>query len=516
MDGSRIKGAVLAVAAVSLLTLGYRFGVGHANDAGPPAAASATGAAVAPGPTAAPGAPGAPTGTRMALPDFSSIVAQYGPAVVNVRVAGMLATGERAEHGEDDMPGMNPGGPGMNPGGRPDAQDPFGELFRHFQQMPHPPVPMHGMGSGFIVSPDGIILTNAHVVAGSSEVTVKLVDRREFKAKVLGLDKATDVAVLKIDAHELPVVKIGDAGRERVGEWAVAIGAPFGFENTATAGIISAKARSLPDQGYVQFIQTDVPVNPGNSGGPLFNLDGEVIGINSQIYSGTGGYQGVSFAIPINLAMQIEQQLVKNGKVERAQLGISIQSVDQSLAQAFGLKQAAGALISSVSPGSAGARAGLAPGEIILQFNGQPIADAADLPPLVASVKPGESATLTLWHQGRTREVSVTLGDAAAKATLTSAAQENDSGKARLGLAVRPLTPEERTQAQVSGGLMVDQVAGPAAKAGIEPGDIVLAVNGEPIASVSQLRTLVGKAGQHLALLVQHQDARIFVPIDLG
>jgi serine protease Do len=472
--------------------------VSHANDARTnDTRTNASGAPVAPTPSGT-----VPTGNRMALPDFTSIVAQYGPAVVNVRVDGMVAT---AEHEERDQSGPNP-----------DAQDPFGDLFRRFQQqIPHQAVPMHGMGSGFIVSPDGIILTNAHVVAGSSEVTVKLIDKREFRARMVGLDKATDIAVLKIDAHDLPVVKIGNASQERVGEWAVAIGAPFGFENTATAGIISAKARSLPDQGYVQFIQTDVPVNPGNSGGPLFNLDGEVIGINSQIYSGTGGYQGVSFAIPINLAMQIEQQLVKNGKVERAQLGISIQSVDQSLAQAFGMKQATGALISSVSPDSPGAKAGLQPGEIILKFNDQPIADAADLPPLVASVKPGDTATLSLWHQGHMREVSVKLGDAASKSTVATAL-ESDSGKARLGLAVRPLTPNEREQAQVSGGLMVDHVSGPAAKAGIEPGDIVLALNGEPVTSVTQLRELVAKDGQHLALLVQHQDARIFVPIDIG
>jgi len=498
MDGRRIKGAVLAVAAASLLALGYGYGVSHANDArANDTRTNATGAPAAAAPSG-----DVASGNRMTLPDFSSIVAQYGPAVVNVRVAGILAT---AEHEERDAPGPNP-----------DAQDPFGDLFRRFQQqIPHQAVPMHGMGSGFIVSPDGIILTNAHVVAGSSEVTVKLTDKREFKARVLGLDKATDIAVLKIDAHDLPVVKIGNASQERVGEWAVAIGAPFGFENTATAGIISAKARSLPDQGYVQFIQTDVPVNPGNSGGPLFNLDGEVIGINSQIYSGTGGYQGVSFAIPINLAMQIEGQLVKNGKVERAQLGISIQSVDQSLAQAFGMKQATGALISSVSPDSPGARAGLQPGEIILKFNDQPIADAADLPPLVASVKPGDSATLSVWHQGHVREVSVKLGNAAANNTVATTA-EGDSGKARLGLALRPLTPEERAQAQVSGGLIVEHVTGPAAKAGIEPGDIVLALNGESVTSVAQLRELVSKDGQHLALLVQHQDARIFVPIDLG
>jgi serine protease Do len=316
---TKLRSGAVAVAAASLLALGY--GIGGATPAAAVNTALATSASN-----------GARTG--VALPDFSSIVAQYGPAVVNVRVSGMVRTGAH---------------PGRGPS--VDQDDPFSDFFRQFQQqLPQQQQPMRGIGSGFIVSSDGIILTNAHVVDGADQVTVKLTDKREFQAKVLGKDKATDIAVLKIDAHDLPVVKIGDANQERVGEWAVAIGAPFGFENTATAGIISAKARSLPDQGYVQFIQTDVPVNPGNSGGPLFNLDGEVVGINSQIYSGSGGYQGVSFAIPINVAMQVEQQLVKTGKVERGQMGVSIQSVDQSLAQSFGLKQAQGALISAVSP----------------------------------------------------------------------------------------------------------------------------------------------------------------------
>jgi serine protease Do len=478
MNTAKLRTSAVAVGAASLLALGYGIGnwsVGHTAPATPAAAVNA--------------ALGNSARVGVALPDFSSIVAQYGPAVVNVRVSGMVRAGAR--------------------------DDAFSEFFRQFQQqMPQQQTPMRGIGSGFIVSPDGIILTNAHVVDGADQVTVKLTDKREFQAKVLGKDKATDIAVLKIDAHNLPVVKIGDATQERVGEWAVAIGAPFGFENTATAGIISAKARSLPDQGYVQFIQTDVPVNPGNSGGPLFNLNGEVVGINSQIYSGSGGYQGVSFAIPINVAMQVEQQLVKTGKVERGQLGVSIQSVDQSLAQSFGLKQAQGALVSAVTSGGPGDKAGLQPGDVILAFNGQAVSDAGQLPPLVGGVTPGASVDLKVWRKGSERDVHVKLGDAnAGQIVATSATEE---GKARLGLAVRALTPEERSQAQVPGGLVVENASGPAARAGIEAGDIVLALNGEPITSVTQLRERVAQSGHHVALLVQHNDARIFVPLDLG
>ena len=484
MNITKLGTSAVAVGAVSLLALGYGVGSSSVGHTATPAAAVA-----------------AAVDTGAALPDFSSIVAQFGPAVVNVRVSGMLRTNAHDMH-EGHGPNFN-------------QEDPFSDFFRQFQQqMPQQQTPMRGIGSGFIVSPDGIILTNAHVVDGADQVTVKLTDKREFQAKVLGKDKATDIAVLKIDAHELPVVKIGDANQERVGEWAVAIGAPFGFENTATAGIISAKARSLPDQGYVQFIQTDVPVNPGNSGGPLFNLKGEVVGINSQIYSGSGGYQGVSFAIPINLAMQVEQQLVKTGKVERGQLGVSIQSVDQSLAQSFGLKDAQGALISAVTAGGPGERAGLQPGDVILKFNGEQVADAGELPPMVGAVKPGDSVNLSVWRKGGERDIRVKLGDAASGQIVATSAGED--GKAHLGLSVRPLTSQERSQANVSGGLVVEGASGPAAKAGIEPGDIVLSLNGEPITSVSQLRDRVAQSGHHVALLVQHNDARIFVPVDLG
>jgi serine protease Do len=494
MNLSKIRNGVLAVGAASCLALGYGLGAGHADASS--TVAGAVSAAVAPaGPSA-----------HLALPDFSSIVAQYGPAVVNVRVSGVIKTADEGQR----MPQFGGG------------DDPFRDFFRQFgpgqfgQGMPQEQAPereMHGLGSGFIISRDGLILTNAHVVANANEVTVKLTDKREFRARVLGVDKPTDIALLKIDAKDLPVVTLGDASQARVGQWAVAIGAPFGFENTATAGIISAKARSLPDEGYVQFLQTDVPVNPGNSGGPLFDLDGRVIGINSQIYSGTGGYEGVSFAIPINTALQVEQQLLAHGKVERGQLGISVQSVDQSLAQAFGLDHATGALVSSVNPDGAGARAGLKSGDVILSFNGHTIADSADLPPLVAAVKPGEAATVSVWRQGARHELQVKVGEAAAT---TASTQAQPTDKARLGVAVRPLTPDERAQANVSSGLLVEQASGPAAKAGIEAGDIVLALDGQPVNSVEQLRKLIADSGKHVALLVQHNDAKVFVPVDLG
>jgi serine protease Do len=486
MNTSKLRTGAIAVGCASMLALGYGFGSATIGRTAPSGTLATTGST-----TTEAAAPRA----SVALPDFSSIVSQYGPAVVNVRVSGLAHNAHSQNFNFDE-------------------NDPFSQFFRQFQQQTPRETPMHGIGSGFIVSSDGIILTNAHVVDNADQVTVKLTDKREFPAKVLGKDKATDIAVLKIEAHNLPVVKIGDANRERVGQWAVAIGAPFGFENTATAGIISAKARSLPNEGYVQFIQTDVPVNPGNSGGPLFDLNGEVIGINSQIYSGSGGYQGVSFAIPINLAMEVEQQLVRNGKVERGQLGVSIQSVDQSLAQSFGLKSAEGALVSSVTPGGPGDKAGLQSGDVILKFNGQDVEDAGQLPAMVGAIAPGDTVHLNVWRKGSERDVSVKLGSAnAARAVATSASEE---GKVRLGLSVRPLTSDERSQANVPGGLVVESVSGPAANAGIEPGDIVLALNGEPVSSVSQLRDDVSKAGHHVALLIQHNDARIFVPVDLG
>lgn len=439
-------------------------------------------------------------GKFVALPDFSSMVAQQGPAVVNISASGMVKT---------DL-ASNPGMPQLDP------NDPFYEFFKRFQMpAPEKEYPMQALGSGFIVKSDGTILTNAHVVADADEVTVKLTDKREFKAKVLGIDKTSDVAVLKIDADNLPTVNIGNPQNSRVGEWVVAIGSPFGFENSVTAGIISAKSRSLPDDGYVPFLQTDVAINPGNSGGPLFNMSGEVIGINSQIYSRSGGYQGLSFAIPIDVAMKVEQQLLDHGKVRRGRLGVGIQSVNQELAKSFGLDKPEGALVSSVDSGSPADKAGIEPGDIILKFNGKEIDRSEELPPLVADFAPGDTAKLEIWHDKKAKEISLRVGEMkTAEADAPAAAQTSN---VRLGLAVRPLSQDEQRQADVHQGLLVEDVSdGPAARAGIQPGDVILSVNGEKVKSVDQLRSLVEKNRNHLALLVMRDDSKMFVPIHIG
>lgn len=432
---------------------------------------------------------------------FRNIVAKNGPAVVNISISGTMKTSE-------EMPSM----PQLDP------NSPFYQFFKQFQ-IPSPKqgeTPVRGLGSGFIISPDGIILTNAHVIDHAKEVTVKLTDKREFKAKVLGKDKATDVAVLQIDANNLPTVKLGSPATAQVGDWVLAIGSPFGFENSATAGIISAKSRSLPDDGYVPFLQTDVPVNPGNSGGPLFNTAGQVIGINSQIYTRTGGYEGLSFAIPIDVAMKIEAQIIKHGKVEHGLLGVTIQEVNQSLADSFGLEKPMGALVGSVESDGPAAKAGIKPGDVILKFNGEEIADSNQLPLLVASMPPGSKVKLDIWRNGKQKELTASLGDLN-NAKFASNDSKPNLDKSRLGVAVRPLTPAERKQANINeGGLLVEDVAGPAAAAGIEPGDVILSLNGERIDKVEQLRKLIANHSKHVALLVQRDNSRIFVPVDLG
>jgi serine protease Do len=436
--------------------------------------------------------------TAGSLPDFTEIAAQQGAAVVNISVSGTTKLGIQ------NFPGF----PGVDP------DDPFYEFFHHFQTpAPHGEVPTHGLGSGFIVSADGVILTNAHVVAGADEVIVKLTDKREFKAKVIGADKPSDVAVLRIDAKDLPVVRIGDVQKSKVGEWVVAIGSPFGFENSVTAGIISAKSRSLPDEGYVPFLQTDVAINPGNSGGPLFNMNGDVIGINSQIYSRSGGYQGLSFAIPIDVAMKVERQLLDHGKVSRGQLGVMIQEVNQDLATSFGLEKPIGALVSSVGKDSPAERAGIESGDVILKFNGKEILHSSDLPPLVADLTPGSTATLEIWHKKHAKTISMKVGE---MNTTVANAESNSAFKGKLGLAVRPLTSEERKKVEVSKdeGLMVERVAdGPAVQAGIRPGDIILSVNGEKVASAEKLRSLVDKAGKRFAFHIVRGDMKLFVSI---
>jgi len=452
-------------------------------------------ATAAPGPTVTAAAPAA--GAMTALPDFANLVAKHGPAVVHISVT---QDGEKvAARGRRGMP------------------DP-GEMFPNFPGFPTPPMPdqgpAQGVGSGFIVTGDGVILTNAHVVANADEVTVRLTDQREFKAKVLGSDKLTDVAVLKIDAKDLPVVTIGNPQATRVGEWVVAIGAPFGLDNTVTSGIVSAKSRSLPGDAAVPFIQTDAAVNPGNSGGPLFNLNGEVIGINSQIFSHSGGFQGLAFAIPIDVAMNVKDQIQQHGKVEHGRLGVTIQEVSPALAENFGLKKAAGALVSSVQKGSAAAKAGLEPGDVILKLDGKAIGRSGELPPLVAGLKPGASVTLEVWREGKAKEVSATVGSFEEKTTLAGGGDLAAKGK--LGVAVRPLSPEEKKAGELTGGVVVEEVAGAAAKAGVRAGDIIVSVNSVPVKSPEQLRELVGKANKSIALLVQRDDARIFIPVTIG
>ena len=461
-------------------------------------------AAVSP-PTVATPAVSAPANVApvAALPDFSGLVEKYGPAVVNISVT---ADARKVSAGEDDN--------GFDLGDLPPQLRPF---FRNLPQMPRGQGPMmRGVGSGFILSPDGVILTNAHVVENADEVMVKLTDRREFKAKVLGSDKTTDIAVLKIDASNLPSVKIGDPAQTRVGEWVVAIGQPYGFENTVTSGIVSAKARTLPEDSYVPFIQTDAAVNPGNSGGPLFNLKGEVIGVNSQIFSRSGGFQGLAFAVPIDIAMQVEDQIQHHGKVSHGKLGVTIQEVNQALAQNFGLKSPTGALVSSVQKDGAAAKAGIEPGDVITKFNGRDINRSADLPPLVASVKPDSRVTLEVWRDGKSKQITATVGALDDKATLASAASKADIGKGRLGVAVRPLSEAEKREADVPGGLVVEDVAGAAARAGVRPGDVIVAVNNTPVKSPEHFKELVSKSGKAVALLVQRQDARVFIPVPLG
>ncbi len=464
----------------------------------------------------APAALQAAPGSTIALPSFAQITAQNGPAVVNISVTGSTKTAA-AEDDDDD------GQPASRRGPQLDPNDPFYEFFRQFGipgagAQGQRNVPTHGQGSGFIVSADGLVLTNAHVVKGASEVIVKLTDRREFRAKVLGSDPKTDVAVLKIDAKDLPTVRLGSTRDLQVGEWVLAIGSPFGFENSVTAGVVSAKGRSLPDDSLVPFIQTDVAVNPGNSGGPLFNARGEVVGINSQIYSRSGGYQGVSFSIPIELAAKIKDQIVATGKVRHAQLGVAVQEVNQAFAESFGLDKPEGALVASVSKGSAADKAGLEPGDVIRQVDGQPIVASGDLPAWVGQAQPGQQARLSVWRKGKPVELTATLGDASDK-TKKQANAEDAVGKGQLGLALRPLDPQERRSLGDGGGvdgLVIEQARGPAAAAGVQPGDVLLAINGAAVKDIAQVRAAMAKAGKSVALLIERDGDKIFVPVRLG
>jgi serine protease Do len=444
----------------------------------------------------------APTGgAAAALPDFAPLVEQYGKAVVNVEVVQQVRRTR---------------GPGAT------SEDPLLDFFRRFglpppQSGPGEDTPARGAGSGFIVSEDGYILTNAHVVAEADEVTVRLTDRREYPAKVVGFDPRTDVAVIKIDAKDLPTVHTGDPAQLRPGEWVLAIGSPFGLDNSATAGIVSATSRAVGGESYVPFIQTDVAVNPGNSGGPLFNLRGEVIGMNSMIFSRTGGYMGLSFAVPIDVANDVREQLIKTGHVVRGRIGVAVQDVNAQLAQSFGLDRPRGALVSAVEEDSPAASAGVKAGDVIVGVNGREIDRVGELPTEIARMKPGSKAELRVWRDGKERTIDVRVDELQEQEPTRAAARQGVTDETeRLGIAVRPLTLEEKKQVETDGSLVVEEVSGAAALAGVQPGDIILGVNGKPVTSVQQLRGAVKERQTTVALLIERGNAQIFIPIRVG
>lgn len=431
------------------------------------------------------------------LPDFSPLVDAVGPSVVNIRTMEKV-TRQGVEF--QGFPGMDPDMleffrrfglpvPSMPPQQRPGPQGNEGGDDGESQPS--------GVGSGFILSSDGYIMTNAHVVEGASEVMVTLADKREFKAKIVGADKRTDVAVVKIDAKGLPAVKIGDVNRLKVGEWVMAIGSPFGLENTVTAGIVSAKQRDTGD--YLPFIQTDVAINPGNSGGPLINMRGEVVGINSQIYSRSGGFMGISFAIPMDEAIRVSDQLRATGKVSRGRIGVQIGPVDKDVAESIGLGSATGALVSAVEPDSPAAKAGLQAGDVIVQFNGTKIDKVSDLPRLVGNTKPGSKASLTIFRRGKQQQLSITVADVPADESQIAQAPEASSATANaktLGLRVTDLTAAQKKALGVRGGVQVAEASGPAARAGMRPGDVVLAIANTEVASVKDFEAALAKADQ--------------------
>jgi serine protease Do len=446
------------------------------------------------------------------VPNYRAIVQQFGPAVVGITVAGTHKADGPTQGGGRGLP------PGME-------DDPFFQFFKGIpgfgQGGPRggqggvPQQPFRGQGSGFIISADGLILTNAHVVRDAKEVTVKLSDRSEYAAKVLGSDPVTDVAVLRIDAKGLPTVRLGDPKQLAVGDPVLAIGAPFGFEQTATQGIVSAKGRSLPGDAVVPFIQTDAAVNPGNSGGPLFSGNGEVIGINAQIYSHTGGYQGLAFAIPIDVALKIKDQIVATGKASHGRLGVTVQDLSQPLAESFGLKKPDGALVSQVAPGSAAAAAGLKAGDVITHVNGEALARSGSLSSVIGMSAPGEKVRLSVWRDQKAVDIEARLGGAMPASEAVADAGDAAQGP-RLGLSLRPLQPMEKQQAKLEGGLVVEQAGGAAARAGIEAGDVLLAINGKPISSIEEIRAVLKSQPKSVALLVQRQGSQIFVPVPLG
>jgi serine protease Do len=416
------------------------------------------------------------------LPDFTELYEQQGPAVVSIDVTQTARRQQMPEISEDD---------------------PFYEFFRRFGQIPRgQPRPrdfeQQSTGSGFILAADGYVLTNAHVVDDASEVTVKLSDKREFRAKVIGTDKRTDVALLKIEATGLPKVTIGDPDKLRVGEWVAAIGKPFGLENTITAGIVSAKGRELPNENLVPFIQTDVPINPGNSGGPLFNLKGEVVGINSLIFSRTGGYMGLAFAIPIDVAMNVVKQIQEKGRVTRGRIGVQIQEVNRETADAFGLAKASGALVNSVEKGGPADKAGIEAGDIITKVDGRAVNTSSELPRIITQVRPGTKIALQLWRKGATKDVTVTVAelkeDEAPRPARRAAPSKEKAKPNRMGLVLTDLTDEQKKELEIKNGVVVEDIRG-TARGDIQPGDVILAV-------ISRGATIEAKTAEQINALI--------------
>ncbi|HEX4798507.1 MAG TPA: DegQ family serine endoprotease [Burkholderiales bacterium] len=447
------------------------------------------------------------------LPDFTELAEKQGPTVVNIST-----TQARERRGGPQIPNI-------------EEDDPLYDFFRRF--IPRPPGPGQGpgqgprefesrsLGSGFIISTDGYILTNAHVVDSADEITVRLTDKRDFKARVIGADRRTDLALIKIEATGLPAVRMGDPSRLRVGEWVVAIGSPFGFDNTVTAGIVSAKGRSLPQENFVPFIQTDVAINPGNSGGPLFNMRGEVVGINSQIYSRTGGFMGLSFAIPIDVAMDVQGQLRQFGRVSRGRIGVVIQEVSKELAESFGLPRPAGALVNAVEKGGPAEKAGVETGDIILKFDGKPVSTSSELPRIVGGTKPGSKASVEVWRKGVTREITVTVGELPEDRVASRGERRGkppEQAANRLGFAVVDLTAEQKRDLKLRGGVVVEEVRNNR-RADVRSGDVITAVTSRgqttEVRSAEQFNKLLAQLERNatLTLHVRRGESNLFVTV---
>lgn len=443
------------------------------------------------------------------LPDFTGLVEKHGAAVVNISATQTSNT--LNNHIFPEMPGIP-------------ENSPFYDFFkRHMQPFPAPrKSEPKSLGSGFIISSDGYILTNAHVVETADEITVKLNDKREFVAEVIGTDQKTDIALIKINATELPKVTQGNPENLRVGEWVIAIGSPFGFEHSVTAGIVSAKGRSLAQENYVPFIQTDVAINPGNSGGPLFNMKGEVVGINSQIYSQTGGFMGLSFAIPINVATEIAGQLKVSGKVSRGRIGVMIQEVTKELAESFGLSDSKGALVVSVEKSSPADLAGIKARDIILQFDEKEVTTSSDLPRIVGNTKPGSKVSVQVWRNSSFKTVKIEVGETHSdEATNSRKSRQNKKPDTsnRLGLALNEITAEQKKQLDITGGLLVEDVQpnGIASRSGIRIGDIILGFNSTDVKNVDQFNQLLNqtKSGKNIALLIKRGDLTTFITMKI-